>query len=322
MLRSQPVQLRLPDTSITAQINDIVEIPVYADSSLTGRGVYSYELQINYNGSRLMAISAISTGTISSVFGSPTYNVSAGQITIAGAGVSPLSGSGLFLKIRFQLLTHGYAPLNFNGSANNFFNEGNPPMATDDGSANFPTPPSLNISPSSAMLVVGEQAQFTAATGTPPYTWWVTDSTVATIDTNGLLTATAIGTTKVAAQDANAVTGQTNGDVEVRGLRVTLPDTSGLPGDTIDVPVWVSDVSALNISSGHLDISYNQSRITPLQVVTGGAMIQNYPAPQMNIIGPGAVRIAFAGSAAALCALRLVGYQQRLFCAQFCQCVV
>ena len=46
-LYALPIGLTLPDTS--GYRGDAIDIPVYVDSSLSGYGITSYQLQINYN---------------------------------------------------------------------------------------------------------------------------------------------------------------------------------------------------------------------------------------------------------------------------------
>ena len=62
-LNATDIGIRIPDT--TAVVNDIIDIPVYVDSSLTGENVYSYQLQISFYSSRLSADSVLIAGTIS-----------------------------------------------------------------------------------------------------------------------------------------------------------------------------------------------------------------------------------------------------------------
>ncbi|TSA26034.1 T9SS C-terminal target domain-containing protein [bacterium] len=137
-LNATVIGLRIPDT--TAIVGDTINIPVYADSSLTGENVYSYQLQISFDAELLYAHSVLIDGTISESFGSPAFNNSvSGQVTIAGAGITPLSGSGVFLYIRFIPLQSGFSSILFTGSENNFFNEGAPGIVFDNGSICIPS---------------------------------------------------------------------------------------------------------------------------------------------------------------------------------------
>ena len=88
------------------------------------------------------------------------------------------------------------------------------------------------VSPDTASLRPGDTLQFSAAGGTAPYTWSVSDTTLASIDANtGLLTALAVGTVRVLAVDANGVA-DSSGDIIISDIAIT-PNTALLTvGDT------------------------------------------------------------------------------------------
>jgi len=88
------------------------------------------------------------------------------------------------------------------------------------------------VSPDTATLLVSDTLQFSAVGGTAPYSWRVSDSAVASIDTNtGLLTALALGTVQVTGTDANGITDAT-GSITVSDIAIS-PDTALLgAGDT------------------------------------------------------------------------------------------
>lgn len=86
------------------------------------------------------------------------------------------------------------------------------------------------VDPQTAFLATNDVLQFTASNGVAPYTWSSTNTTIATIDTTGLLTALAPGTTIVTATDANNTMASTD-TIMVRTISVSSPvasvDTSG-----------------------------------------------------------------------------------------------
>lgn len=106
-----------------------------------------------------------------------------------------------------------------------------------------PGPVTLSISPASIQIAVGSAQQFTAAGGTPPYTWSVNNSAVGTIaPSTGTFTARAVGTVKVVATDSTlkvsspvtvAVAGMAIAPANVTQLRlsnkVTFTVTGGTP---------------------------------------------------------------------------------------------
>ena len=83
-----------------------------------------------------------------------------------------------------------------------------------------------------------------------PYTWSVTNSSVATIDPTGLLTATSKGITQVVAQDANGTIDTTDEVVEIRAFELSSRDTSHYQGQTVDIPIYTTDLTGLNYTAG------------------------------------------------------------------------
>ncbi len=90
----------------------------------------------------------------------------------------------------------------------------------------------IAISPNTALLAAGDTQQFTASGGTAPYSWSSGNLAVATIDSNGLLTAVAAGTTQVMVTDANGIS-VTSGDITVRDIVVDPQTASVIINDTL-----------------------------------------------------------------------------------------
>ncbi|NVO21562.1 MAG: Ig-like domain-containing protein [Bacteroidetes bacterium] len=294
-LRAQAIGMRIPDTATFVGNN--IDVPVYADNTLTGRNVLSYTLQISFNQSYLSVVSVITAGTLSAPFGSPAVNTTVpGKITIAGAGTSPLTGSGKFIFIRFHALQASYFTISFTGAQYNFFNEGNPAMSFDNGNLNISPAPTITVTPDYGIISKGEQLQFSSSGGTAPYQWFVTNSSVATINSSGLLTAVQPGFTKVVAQDNTGLRDTTNSMIEIKALRLSIPtNLSQWQGSDIDIPINTSNLGGLNIYSGNFSISFNQGILTPVSIIQTGTLLESFPIPTINLNVPGNVAIAFAG---------------------------
>jgi subtilisin family serine protease len=74
----------------------------------------------------------------------------------------------------------------------------------------------LVITPQTASIQVGETLGFSASGGVEPYTWSVNKTTIAKIDTNGVLTGLAAGNVLVTVKDADEVTAFT-GTITITG---------------------------------------------------------------------------------------------------------
>ena len=136
-LNAAVIGMRIPQT--TALVGDVVLVPVFADSSLTDKEIYSYQLQIGFDEEIISVDEIVVTETIGEQFGFPFVNYSVpGQVTIAAAGTIPLTGIDEFLYIQFEILQDGSSPIFFTGEENNYFNEGTPQMQFENGSISNP----------------------------------------------------------------------------------------------------------------------------------------------------------------------------------------
>ena len=295
-LQAQTIGMRIPDTTVVS--GGTIDIPVYADNTLTGNNVFSYTLQLSYSQTCFQVISVITAGTISNSFGSPTVNTSVpGIITLAAAGSAPLTGTGKFIYIRFKALQPYYFSLNFTGTQYNYFNEGTPAMTFDNGYISVTAPPTITVNPNTGLIAKGEQLQFSVYGGSPPYQWSVTNPAAASITQPGLLTGLQQGVTRVVATDNNGVKDTTDGLIDIRAMRLSIPtNLTQWQGDDIDVPVNITDVTGLNINSGNFSFTFNSNILTPLAIVQAGTMLAAFPAPVMNQSVPGTVSVAFAGT--------------------------
>lgn len=293
---SQPINFQFRDTS--GKVDNFINIPVKATTTFTGKEVFSYKLQFSFSSSVLSPQGVITTGTISDGFGAPAVNNSVpGQITIAGFGGTSLSGVGDFIYLRFKILAGGTTTISNTGAANNFLNEGEPALIfQNDCAFTGIEPPTISITPNTALLLKGETQQFSASGGTSPYTWSVTNAAVSSINAAGLLTGTQIGFTQVKATDAQNNSGL-SGNIEIRGFKLSIPDTTGLYNSFLKMPVRTTTLSGLNVFSGSLNISYNPGAITDIQIETTNSLLQSYN-PTSNLSNAGSIALGFSGSAA------------------------
>lgn len=121
------------DKQHTASSGDTVTIPVNC-SDLTGLSIYSVGIFISYDSTILEAIDANLSGTVVDplTWGVPTTNIEPGQILIAMAGTTPISGNGKLINIVFQVKGNAddSTTLHFEHV---ILNEGDPIASTSDG---------------------------------------------------------------------------------------------------------------------------------------------------------------------------------------------
>ncbi len=295
-LADNPVELRIDNEN--AVNGDFINIPIYVDNVVTGENIYSYQFKIYYSSSKLNFVSIVTTGTMSQTWGIPITNSNVDNyLSIAGAGSSPLNGTGILFYMRFQCISQGASSLNFYGNSTyNYFNEGEPTITFDNGYISIAAEPTISVTPNTGLLTIGESLQFNVNNGTPPYTWSLTNPAIASISSSGLLTATAHGSTKVIAQDNNG-TIDTTGIIEIRAMQVSIHDTTEWQGGNINIPIYVTNLDGQGVVSGNIRFNFDESILDAVSIVTSGTMLDGYSNSFNNSVD-GIVNVSFAGNTA------------------------
>jgi hypothetical protein len=289
-----PIRLSFHDSMVVS--GSTISYPVYADSSFSGYTVSAYQLVFSYNTSLFKFTGAVSAGTLTSTWGSPTVHEGPlGTVSIVGASSDTLIGTGNLVILQFSS-TQFTGPYNQGGSftfQSAVFNEGFPTASFRNGSITLTPVPSIVVSPNTALLTKGDIQQFGVSGGKIPYTWSSTSPSVASIDSVGKMTALTAGFTKVVAVDSSGYVDTTD-LVEVRAYRLSFRDTSRYQGQTVDLPIYCTDLTGLNVTSGQFTLTYNSSLWTALGTVEAGTILAPYGASQFSVSN-GSISISFAG---------------------------
>ncbi|MBA4313513.1 MAG: hypothetical protein C0417_12890 [Chlorobiaceae bacterium] len=289
---AEPIRLSMKDTTVVRGTSFLY--PISVDSALTGLNVTSYELDFSYDGGAFQIDSIIVAGSLTQSWGLPTYHDYKTHITIAAAGTQSLTGTGVLLYLKLTAIpTSGAWGSSFVFSKA-MLNEGNPSTETRNGTIWISNPPYIVVYPDVATLSVADQQQFWTSYATAPVNWYTTDPSVATIDASGLLTGVHAGFTRVVAKDNNNVI-DTSGLIEVRALKMIIRDTSILQGYTFKIPVYVTDLSQVDVTSGQFIITYNPDLISYLGSDQAGTLLEGYSAPSIRQVS-NRLEISFAGS--------------------------
>ena len=277
---AQSIRLRLPDT--TALVGSSFLLPVYVDSTFTGRNIISYQVQLTYTSSQLVADSLVTTGTMSAA-ANPIANFGgSGTVTVAAASATPLSGTGVLFYVRFRVIStfrwlqHRY---HFSTAATNtYLNQGSPTLTFRNGTLTVPSLPSIGVNPGSANVVVGDTLQFTASGGRAPYSWRLTDSTRGSIQSltanSARFIASTAGITRAIATDSNGFSGQMSQDLVVRNFRMWTRDSSRLQGTELLLPVYVGNLTPWNVISGSFEVNLSaQTGLRVLGVERNGTLL-------------------------------------------------
>jgi hypothetical protein len=132
--------------------------------------------------------------------------------------------------------------------------------------------------------------------GTPPYTFYSTNPSVASIDTNtGWLHALSRGITRVVGVDDVGIR-DTTGNILVRDLKLTIRDTTILTGQIFDLPVYTTDVTSLGIMSGEFTLTWSSGYMQVLDVLEAGTMVESWGDVTYNNTQPGQLDVSFAGT--------------------------
>ena len=275
-------------------VGDTVLVAI-TTTDLTGQGVYSYELAVTWNGAQATAIGAPVAGTVTSAWGAVTANPTPGRIEVAAAGATPLAGAGNLLYLQFVLGPgSGTVTLTFSEC---YFNEGSPTATLVNGQLSITALPVVNISPNSGIVLVGETLAFGASGGTAPYTFTTSNPAIATFGGTSTLTGVSPGSVTATATDQNGISKTTSGVVQVRALRLTVGAGAGAPGDTVLVPVSITNPVPYAIKSAEFEVTYNETYLTATGASQVGtiAAAAGWAAPTAGI-SSGTIHVALAGA--------------------------
>ncbi|MDI6804890.1 MAG: cohesin domain-containing protein, partial [Bacteroidota bacterium] len=287
-----PVRISVKDTTVLRGTTFLYAVSV--DSSLNGLNVTSYELELNFDPNAIRIENVISSGSLTESWGTPMFNIAGGRIIIAGAGTEALTNTGTLIYIQISAalgLPHNATGITF---AKAMLNEGNPATITRNGTIHIQPLPVITVHPDVSLLTVGETNQFSVSGGIAPFVWSVTNPSIATIDSNGLLRAVSHGFCKVIARDQNG-TIDTSGQIEIRAFKLTIRDTTFIQGRSFLMPVYVTDLSQVDISSGQFSVSFDPNLVTILGTTESGSLLEQFGQSTIQIIS-GKIMLSFAGT--------------------------
>ncbi len=268
---------------------NIVDIPVYT-SDLTGFNYTAGQIVISVDANDLTPLSIETTGTLLQSYPSPQFSFANNKLTIAFAGDTPLAGSGILFYIRFQIsaVNTGGTHLTFQ---NILFNETDLGLGVNSYFDIIPLP-TITISPNTAKLVAGQTQTFTPSGGTPPYTWSVSNSTLASIDTSGTLLAIKGGVVTVHITDVHGGSGSTD-NIYLYDTQVSLPQTTMAKGDTVDVPLQMGNLnSSYSVVSVQGEIGFDSSKVRFVGIETSGTSTNGWSFSTNNTGN----KVVFAGA--------------------------
>ncbi len=106
------IQLSMNDNNVVLNDEFIVNLDT---SSLTGLGIISYEISLNFDNSYLQFMEIISDGTISTN-GITNSAISGNALNIVSIFTQSLIGEGTLLKVKFKAINHGTTTLDYSSA--------------------------------------------------------------------------------------------------------------------------------------------------------------------------------------------------------------
>lgn len=293
---AQDINISVSDTAAIA--GETILVPLRISPIDETDAVISGTFKFSTNESIFEIVGFDKAGTLLENTSNVFYNV--GTNTLAFAGTDTLVGSGTLINLRVKAKDNAtyfqYTDLSFDDAT---LNEGEP--AVNATGARW-TIKGIQINPrsSSTFVLEGDSLQFNL-TGNivDPVSWSVTDTTIGTIDSNGLFAAKTFGLVQVKAVDGQGLRDSTAffrvQPSTLTELSVTIPDTSIRQTKDISLPIYISDVTGLEVLSADLQVNYNQNYLTLNGVTSAGTMTESWGEPTINT-ETGSVKIASAGT--------------------------
>ncbi len=275
----------------SGQVGDTVALPL----TVTGlvEDIRAYEIEVTWYQNRAQCVGINTAGTLSAGW-SVTEQINTSSVSIVGASAAPLVGDGVLLEILFEL-----GP-NSGGSAVNFgavlFNEGDPVPVLVNGSLSVSALPTINISPDSGLMAVGESLQFSTTGGTGPYSYTSSDPAVADF-TGDWLTGLAPGFVQATSEDTGLITDTTTGQIEVRAFNLIAGSVPATSGQEVLIPVTLDDPAGYGIVSAEVALTWYAPYATFTGIETAGtiAAAAGWTAPLVTP-GAGEVSVVMAGA--------------------------
>jgi|GEM_PF-4306988 len=292
----------------SGQVGDTVEVPVDL-SGLGGDTVWSVEMDLTWYGLVAQCVGVVTAGTLTESW-LVDFSPGSGTLTVSAAGGVPLTGDGALMRLQFLLGPNsGGTTLTLAGA---IMNEGEPVPVRVNGYLTATALPTINVSPDTGLLAVGQTLAFGTSGGTAPYTYTSSNPAVAGF-TGNLLTALAPGLVAVESADDNGLTNTTTGNIEVRAFTLDLAEVAVTVGNEVWVPVTIGDPGPFGIVSGEFAITWTASYATftgletvgTLMGAAGWSALTHEPAPgALTVAASGAT--ALSGGGGTLCFLKFL----------------
>ncbi len=289
-VRVWPFGMIVRDTTMYA--SPLMSVPVET-SPLTGLNVLAGKATFRFVEHYVHVTDVRAAGGLAAVGADPVWNVKPnGVLEVSFASSTPVQGGGPLLIIDFASVEGHYGGWTLEVT-DVLFNE-DLPGAGRNGYVQVSDPQVATLSPATLETTVGEQTDFSFSSGTAPFEWWVSDTSVASVDATGRLTALKRGVTRVYARDVTGAVGASD-DVTVYDTRISIPDLTARIGGVFDVPFMMDPVPLdPQASSLQCVVQYDTTVLryvgleNELTLTHGWTFVHSAAASELRIAGAGA----------------------------------
>jgi hypothetical protein len=290
---AQTRTVSLPDTSGVP--GTVLRLPVSVAGIIASDGVTSSQFTFTFPDSQFEWVGVTLQGSLLELTGSVQSNAQLKRVALASTDSLTSDGVLFFLDLRIRQNASKYSTHGIH-FATAQLNEGTPAVITDNGSIRVK---GISLQPGfvNNLLLTDTLAFSISGDGQAPYDWSVSNSSIATIDANGVLRPQTLGFVRVLVTDSQGLRDSTNmiriQPSALANLTISMPDTSTRQTRVLRMPVRTTDLTGIGATSFETVVVYPSAAFTYLGIDTVGTNIGGGPMPVVHHTS-NQIRVAYA----------------------------
>lgn len=290
---AQTRTVSIPDT--TGIPGTVLRLPVSVAGIIDSDGVTSSQFTFTFSDSQFEWVGVSLQGGLLDGFGSVQSNAQLKRVALASTDSIDSDGVLFYLDLRVRQNASKYGTFSIN-FASAQLNEGDPSITSENGSIRVK---GISLQPSfvNNLLLTDTLAFSLTGDGQAPYDWSVSNSSIATIDANGVLRPQALGFVRVFVTDSQGLRDSTNmiriQPAALASLTISMPDTTTRQTRILRMPVRTTDLTGIGATSFETVITFPTNAFTYLGLDTVGTNIGGGPMPVVHHTS-NQIRVAYA----------------------------
>jgi hypothetical protein len=290
---AQTRTVSIPDT--TGIPGTVLRLPVSVAGIIDSDGVTSSQFTFTFSDSQFEWVGVSLQGGLLDGFGSVQSNAQLKRVALASTDSIEGDGVLFYLDLRVRPNASKYSTFSIN-FASAQLNEGDPSITSENGSIRVK---GISLQPSfvNNLLLTDTLAFSLTGDGQAPYDWSVSNSSIATIDANGVLRPQALGFVRVFVTDSQGLRDSTNmiriQPAALASLTISMPDTTTRQTRILRMPVRTTDLTGIGATSFETIVTYPTAAFTYLGIDTVGTSIGGGSMPVVHHTS-NQIRVAYA----------------------------